>query len=128
MESRALRVPISQQALPHSASALAAMGSRLCRRQQTKFFYSFNSMDTLEVISGAVTDTQQASCWISLDRSDRYAYVSNTGSGTISSYQIGGAGDLTLMNAIAARTGGAPIHSLRDSKFIMLWTQQWGEL
>jgi 6-phosphogluconolactonase len=92
--------------------------------------YSFNSMDALEVISGAVTDTQKASCWISLDRSDRYAYVSNTGSGTISSYQVGGTGDLTLVKAIAANTGGAPIDSSlsRDSKFIYVVDSAMGRV
>jgi 6-phosphogluconolactonase len=92
--------------------------------------YSFNSMDALEVISGAVTDTQKASCWISLDRSERYAYVSNTGSGTISSYQIGGAGDLTLIKAIAANTGGAPIDSSlsRDSQFIYVVDSAMGRV
>jgi 6-phosphogluconolactonase (cycloisomerase 2 family) len=84
--------------------------------------YRFDSMDDLVVISGAVTDTQKASCWISLNRSATYAYVSNTGSGTISSYQIDGSGGLTLANAIAANTGGAPIDSSlsRDSKFIYI--------
>src|SRR5215472_8170283 len=42
--------------------------------------------DTLDVISGAVTDTQKASCWISVDRAARSAYLSNTASGTISSF------------------------------------------
>jgi 6-phosphogluconolactonase (cycloisomerase 2 family) len=84
--------------------------------------YSFNSMDDLDMISGAISDTQKAACWISLNRSETYAYVSNTGSGTISSYQINGSGDLTLANAIAANTGGAPIDSSlsRDSKFIYI--------
>jgi 6-phosphogluconolactonase len=92
--------------------------------------YSFNSTDMLEVISGALSDTQKASCWISLDRSDSYAYVSNTGSGTISSYQIGGAGDLTLIKAIAANTGGAPIDSSlsRDSKFIYIVDSAMGRI
>jgi 6-phosphogluconolactonase (cycloisomerase 2 family) len=84
--------------------------------------YRFDSMDDLVVISGAVTDTQNASCWISLNRSATYAYVSNTGSGTISSYQIDGSGALTLANAVAANTGGAPIDSSlsRDGKFIYI--------
>ena len=92
--------------------------------------YSFNAMDMLEVISGAVTDTQKASCWISLNRSATYAYVSNTGSGTISSYQIDGSGDLTLMNATAANTGGAPIDSSlsRDSKFMYVVDSAMGRI
>lgn len=82
--------------------------------------YNFNSTDMLDVISGAVPNTQKASCWISLNRSATYAYVSDTGSGTISSYQIDGNGGLTLSKAVAANTGGAPIDSSlsRDSKFI----------
>lgn len=92
--------------------------------------YNFNSMDMLEVISGAVPDRQQASCWISLDRSDRYAYVSNTGSGSISSYQIGGAGDLALVSSIAANTGGAPIDSSlsRDNKFLYVVDSAMGRI
>ena len=61
----------------------------------------------LDVISGAVPDTQKASCWISLNRSATYAYVSNTGSGTLSSYQIDGSGALTLSAVPLKR--GAPI-------------------
>src|SRR5947208_3118029 len=78
------------------------------------------SDDTLDVISGAVTDTQRASCWISVTKSARLAYVSNTGSGTISSFQISGKGELSLLNAVAANPGGAPIDSAfsRDSRFL----------
>jgi len=78
--------------------------------------------DTIDVISGAVTNTQKASCWISVNRSAREAYVSNTGSGTISSYQISGHGELTLLKAVAANPGGAPIDSAlsRDSRFLYI--------
>ena len=78
------------------------------------------SDDTLDLISGAVTDTQMASCWISVTKSARLAYVSNTGSGTISSFQIRGKGELTLLNAVAANPGGAPIDSSlsRDNRFL----------
>jgi 6-phosphogluconolactonase len=78
------------------------------------------SDDTLDVISGAVTDTQKASCWISVTKSARLAYVSNTGSGTISSFQVSGTGELSLLNAVAANPGGAPIDSSlsRDSRFL----------
>jgi 6-phosphogluconolactonase len=76
--------------------------------------------DTLDVISGAVTDTQKASCWISVDRAARTAYLSNTGSGTISSFQISGQGALGLADAVAANPGGAPIDSAlsRDGRFL----------
>ena len=76
--------------------------------------------DTLDVISGAVADTQNASCWISVTKSAREAYVSNTGSGTISSFRISGKGELTLLDAVAANPGGAPIDSAlsRDSAFL----------
>jgi 6-phosphogluconolactonase (cycloisomerase 2 family) len=92
--------------------------------------YRFNPGDMLAVISGAVPDTQLSSCWISLDRSATYAYVSNTGSGTISSYKIARNGDLTLSQAIAANTGGAPIDSSlsRDSKFMYVLDSQAGRL
>ena len=78
------------------------------------------SDDTLDAISGAVADTQMASCWISVTKSARLAYVSNTGSGTISSFQISGKGELSLLNAVAANPGGAPIDSSlsRDSRFL----------
>src|SRR5262249_32547032 len=75
-------------------------------------------------------NTQKASCWISLNRSATYAYVSNTASGTISSYQIGSNGDLTLAKAIAANSGGAPIDSSlsRDSKFIYVVDSAQGRI
>lgn len=92
--------------------------------------YSFGPNDTLDMISGGVSDTQKAACWISLNRSATYAYVSNTGSGTISSYQIGASGDLTLAKAIAANTGGAPIDSAlsRDSKFLYVLDSAQGRV
>ena len=76
--------------------------------------------DTLDVISGAVSDTQKASCWISVDRAARTAYLSNTASGTISSFQVSGQGALALLDAVAANPGGAPIDSAlsRDSRFL----------
>src|SRR6266700_100872 len=78
------------------------------------------SDDILDVISGAVSDTQAASCWIAVTKSARLAYVSNTGSGTISSFQISGRGEVSLLNAVAANPGGAPIDSSlsRDSRFL----------
>jgi 6-phosphogluconolactonase len=67
---------------------------------------------TLSVISGSVANSQTASCWVVIPNNGKTAFVSNTGSGTISSYRINPAdGSLTLLNATAADTGmgSAPI-------------------
>jgi len=82
--------------------------------------YQLTGADMLNVISGAVSDTQKATCWISVPRDGKAALVSNTGSGTLSSYSIDANGTLTLLNAVAANPGGAPIDSAlsRDGKFL----------
>jgi 6-phosphogluconolactonase (cycloisomerase 2 family) len=75
--------------------------------------YSAGDDGLLNVISGSVPDSQTAACWVVITNSGQLAFVSNTGSGTISSYQIGaGDGTLTLINAIAA--DGGPDSVLRD--------------
>jgi 6-phosphogluconolactonase (cycloisomerase 2 family) len=67
---------------------------------------------SLNVISGSVANSQTASCWVVIPNNGKSAFVSNTGSGTISSYRINpGDGSVTLLNATAADTGmgSAPI-------------------
>jgi len=57
------------------------------------------------VISPSVVNTQVAACWIAISRNGKFAYTTNAGSGTISSYQLGDDGSLTLLNATAGSTG-----------------------
>ena len=67
---------------------------------------------TLSVISGSVPNSQTASCWVVIPNNGKTAFVSNTGSGTISSYRVNpGNGSLVLLNPTAADTGmgSAPI-------------------
>ena len=92
--------------------------------------YRSGDGDTLELISGAVNDTQKASCWISLTRAASYAYLSNTGSGTLSSFQVGSHGELALANAVAANPGGTPIDSSlsRDSRFLYVLDSAQGRV
>jgi 6-phosphogluconolactonase len=74
--------------------------------------YDAEDDGTLSVISGSVANSQTASCWVVIPNNGKTAFVSNTGSGTISSYRINPAdGSLTLLNATAADTGmgSAPI-------------------
>jgi 6-phosphogluconolactonase len=57
------------------------------------------------VVSASVPTTQTAACWVAITPSGRYAYTTNTGSGSVSSYRIGWAGHLKLLDAVAANTG-----------------------
>jgi 6-phosphogluconolactonase len=68
---------------------------------------SYNAPDTgiLSVVSGSVPTSQTAACWVVIPNNGKSAFVSNTGSGTISSYHIGDDGTLTLTNAVAGTTG-----------------------
>jgi 6-phosphogluconolactonase len=74
--------------------------------------YSASDDGTLNVISGSVPNSQTASCWVVITNNGKFAFVSNTASGTISSYRINAEdGSLTLLNPVAANTGmgSAPI-------------------
>ena len=61
------------------------------------------------VISASVGTTQTAACWVVVTPNGRYAYVTNTGSGTISSYAVQKSGQLTLAQPVAATAGAGPI-------------------
>ncbi len=61
--------------------------------------------DTLDTISKSVPDTQAAACWVVITGGGRYAFTSNTGSGTVSSYLVSHRGDLSLMAGVAANLG-----------------------
>jgi 6-phosphogluconolactonase len=67
--------------------------------------YTISHQGDLQVISPSVGTTQTAACWVVVTNDGRFAYVTNTGSGSISSYQISFDGGLTLLNALAAETG-----------------------
>lgn len=74
--------------------------------------YDTEGNGTLSVISGSVANSQTASCWVVTTNNGKFAFVSNTGSATISSYRINAEdGTLTLLNPTAADTGldSAPI-------------------
>ena len=74
--------------------------------------YSAGDDGVLSVISGSVPNSQTASCWVVITNNGHLAFVSNTGSGTISSYNLtSNVGTLTLVNSIAGDTGAnsAPI-------------------
>jgi 6-phosphogluconolactonase len=50
-------------------------------------------------------NTQVSACWIAIANNGKFAYTTNAGSGSISSYQIASDGSLSLLNATAGLTG-----------------------
>src|SRR5262249_42452985 len=50
--------------------------------------YETTDEGTLQLISGTIPDNGAANCWIEATKNNRYAFVTNTGTGTISSYLI----------------------------------------
>jgi 6-phosphogluconolactonase (cycloisomerase 2 family) len=84
--------------------------------------YNVSEDGSLANLSGPVADNQSAPCWVVTTADGRFAYTSNTGSGTISSYMIDHRGGLGLLAEDAASTGAgsAPIDIAlsRDSRFL----------
>ncbi len=68
---------------------------------------SYRLEDEIQLSSGSVPDHQTAACWIAVTRNGRYAYTTNTGSGSISGYRVSGCGTLSLLNpdGLTASTG-----------------------
>lgn len=61
----------------------------------------------LELVSGTVLNSENASCWTAITPDGKYAYVANTGSSTLSAYAVSPQGALTLLDAdgVSAETG-----------------------
>jgi 6-phosphogluconolactonase len=51
---------------------------------------------------------QTAACWVVLTKNEDFAYVTNTGSNSISSLEVKSNGTLHLVDSIAAKTGKSP--------------------
>ncbi len=62
----------------------------------------------LSNIGNVIDNGETAVCWVALTRDGQFAFVTNTGSNTISSLRVGASG-LTLIEAVAAQTSAAPI-------------------
>jgi 6-phosphogluconolactonase len=71
---------------------------------------------TLDTISASVPTHQTAACWVVLARHGRYAYVTNTGSGTVTGYRVDRNSALTRLNAdgLTGTTGGNPLDAAVD--------------
>lgn len=73
--------------------------------------YRMNLDGSLRLISGSVPTTETAACWVEITENGRYAYVTNTGSGTITGYRIRTNGRVQRLDGdgVTATTGGGPL-------------------
>jgi 6-phosphogluconolactonase (cycloisomerase 2 family) len=62
---------------------------------------------TPAVISPAVATQQTAACWVAVTPNGRWAYTTNTGSGSISLFGIARDGRIALLQSVAAVTAGS---------------------
>jgi 6-phosphogluconolactonase (cycloisomerase 2 family) len=73
------------------------------------------------VKDGPVASQQTATCWVVITANGRFAYTGNTGSNTISAYQIGEDGKLTLLTTVPNNTTSSPATEVvltHDSRYL----------
>jgi 6-phosphogluconolactonase (cycloisomerase 2 family) len=84
--------------------------------------------NSLQTITGVASDNQSAPCWVVLTNDGRFAYTTNTGSGSVSGYRIGFNGGLQLLNAsgvtASTGTGSTPLDAAfsNDGRFLYVLT------
>jgi 6-phosphogluconolactonase len=66
--------------------------------------YSLTEPGRIAPVSGSVRDTRSEVCWAVVSHDGRFAYVTNFGDGTVSSYAIAADGGLKLRDAVAGAT------------------------
>jgi 6-phosphogluconolactonase (cycloisomerase 2 family) len=76
-----------------------------------------------------VATTETAACWIVVTKNGRFAYTTNTGSGSISGYRVGHDGALTLLDAdgATASTGPGPIDMALTPSSRLLYSLNSGD-
>ena len=91
-------------------------------------FYSISDQGALRTVTAVAADKQTAPCWVVLTSDGRFAYTTNTGSGTVSGYSVGFSGALRLLNGdgITANTGSGstPLDAAmsNDNRFLYILT------
>jgi 6-phosphogluconolactonase (cycloisomerase 2 family) len=66
--------------------------------------YAVTDAGELSLVSGSVGDARSEVCWAVITNDDQFAFVTNFGDGTVSSYEIAPDGGLTLRDPVAGST------------------------
>jgi 6-phosphogluconolactonase len=84
--------------------------------------YDLSRDGTLIPITSALPTTETAACWLVLTGTGRYAYTTNTGSGSVSGLRIARDGTVSLLDAdgVTGEAGNSPIDAAlsRNSRFL----------
>lgn len=83
--------------------------------------YRVGATGVLHPIS-EVGESQAAACWLVVNGAGTRAYLANAGSGTVSSYNVGSGGALTLRSDIAATVGVHPIDEVLGGGWFFVLT------
>lgn len=86
-----------------------AVGGAAGASTMSSYGFEYKAPAQPVVISASVADTQSAACWVVVTPNGKFAYVTNTASGTVSSYSVQKSGKLSLAQAVAATSGAGPI-------------------
>jgi 6-phosphogluconolactonase (cycloisomerase 2 family) len=94
--------------------------------------YRLTDDGKLEPISVAVPTEQTVACWVRFTPDGRFAYVTNTGSGTVSSYRVSRNGQLSLLESVAADAGSpfsepTDVAITPDGRFLYIISSMGGE-
>ena len=84
--------------------------------------YRFDGAAILAPVGSAVADTQTAACWVALSADGRFAFTTNAGSGSISSFIVNRDGTITLLQASALMPGAGPVDMAVDGNTLFTLT------
>lgn len=94
--------------------------------------YDVDEPESLDVISGSVSTQQTAACWVVVARNGRFAYTTNTGSGTVSGFRVSRSGALTRLapDGVSGVTGGGPTDAAttRDGRTLFVLSPSIGQI
>lgn len=91
--------------------------------------YDLNNVGDVTLIEGPVPTNQSAACWVIVTQNGRFAYTTNTASGTVSGFRIASNGELELLHAdgVTATTGAGPIDADVNNSSKFLYTLNAGD-
>jgi 6-phosphogluconolactonase len=87
---------------------------------------AYGTFGSTSLTGGPLATNQTAACWAAATRDGKFAYVTNTGSNTISSFEVNSNGGLRLINASEAATGTTPIDIVFSSNELYIYNLNAG--